>query len=88
VEPVVKRFAVTRGLPVDRRDGNHVSKKCEERRDSVMKFNRKLAFTEAHYCRTAKSVRMYLSSSLSINKIYSIYKEVHSGTKGKIRILS
>jgi hypothetical protein len=75
VESVVKRFVETGGRPVEGRGGDYVSKKYEEIRDSVIKFIKKFQCIEAHYCRSASSVRMCLSSSLSINKTYHMYNE-------------
>jgi hypothetical protein len=75
VEFVVTGFVETGGPPVEGRGGDHVSKKYEGRKDSVMKFIKKLKRTEAHYCISATSVRMYLSSNLSINKMYHMYNE-------------
>jgi hypothetical protein len=75
VESVVKRFGETGGPPAEGKGSDHASKKYEERRDSVMNFIKKLKCIEALYCRSAKSVCVYLLSSLSINKIYRMYNE-------------
>jgi hypothetical protein len=61
--------------PVEVGGGDRVRKKYVGRRHWVMKFIKKFKFIETHYCRSATSVLMYLSSSISKNKIYCMYNE-------------
>lgn len=60
--------------PREKRGGDTKSKKYEIRKQSVMEFIRKLPSLESHYTR-GKSTRQYLSSDLSITKLWKHYNE-------------
>ena len=56
----------------ERRGGDRKSTKYEAKKKSVMDFIARLPARESHYSRK-KSKRLYLSSDLSINKLYKFY---------------
>ncbi|KAJ4433057.1 hypothetical protein ANN_15314 [Periplaneta americana] len=71
VNTISKGIASGKGV-IDKRGGDHKVGKFEARRKEVVKFISKLKGTESHYNRS-KSQRLYLSSDLSVNKLFKMY---------------
>nr|CAH7765624.1 unnamed protein product [Callosobruchus chinensis] len=72
VDGVMKRFFTHNRIPKERRGGDHRSHKQAHIKENIKKFIKKFKVLEKHYCR-GKSERQYLSSDLSIRKMYKMY---------------
>lgn len=73
IQRVVRNFVVTGELPRERRGGNRVGPKNDEKRSSIKKFIESLTCTESHYCRSKTSVRIYLPCDLNLKKLFVLY---------------
>lgn len=64
------------GYVCERRGGRRSSVKIkyDEQKNDIKEFISKLEFKEAHYCR-GKSMRKYLRSDLSIDKLFKMYSD-------------
>lgn len=62
------------GVPHETRGGDQVSHKLQPSKEEVRTFLKQLKGQESHYGRR-KSKRIYLSSNLSISKLYKEYKK-------------
>jgi hypothetical protein len=60
-------------LPKENRGGDHKTKKYLKKKKAVITFIKKYRCLESHYCRS-HSIRLYLSSDLSIRKMYKQYQ--------------
>lgn len=72
VQRVVENFMKTGKPPTENRGGDYKTKKYKDKTLAVIAFLKTLKCDESHYCR-GSSARQYLSSELSINKLYRIY---------------
>lgn len=74
---------VTTGeIPIEMRGGDHKNHLYTEVRKSVYDFIGSLKCTEPHYCRSNSSVRKYLPSELTKNKLYKMYQEKYLNRQG------
>lgn len=73
IQRIVRNFVVTGELPRERRGGNRVGPKNDEKRNCIKKFIESLTCTESHYCRSKTSVRVYLPCDLNFKKLFDHY---------------
>lgn len=75
VEGVFKRFKKDGSLiPVETRGGYRKAAMYQNKMYSVIDYIKQFKGTESHYSR-ARSTRIYLDSSISISKMWSMYQE-------------
>lgn len=72
VDGVLKRFFEKSEMPAENRGGDHTSQKNQNKRDAIIQFIKGIVIIEKHYCR-GKSSREYVSSDLSIAKLWRMY---------------
>ncbi|KAJ8962438.1 hypothetical protein NQ314_005734 [Rhamnusium bicolor] len=72
VEDVLKRFYEKSEMPKKNRGGDRRSNKNAKTKENFKIFINKLTVLQKHYCR-GRSERQYLSSDLSIRKLWKIY---------------
>ncbi|KAM3955420.1 uncharacterized protein ACR2FA_010691 [Aphomia sociella] len=83
VQTVMKEYFEKGTLIKENRGGDRVSQKNRQKKIEVMNFIEKLHCEEAHYCR-GNTRRYYLSSELSINKLWRLYNaQAESNVKVK-----
>lgn len=70
----MKQYYEKGTLIKENRGGDHVSQKNENKKIGVMNFIEKLHCEDSHYCR-GNTKRYYLSSELSINKLWRMYND-------------
>lgn len=70
---IAKKYYETGQFPCEARGGARRTDLFEEKKRAVMDFLNNLKCVESHYCRSATSTRMYLSSELNIRKLYKMY---------------
>lgn len=71
----MKHFFYTGEIARERRGGNRKINKFKDQKESIRHYIMKLKCIESHYCRSASQERKYLSSDLSINKLYKMFKD-------------
>lgn len=74
IQTIMKEYFEKGTLIKENRGGDHVSQKNEIKKIGVMNFIEKLHCEEPHYCR-GNTKRYYLSSELSINKLWQMYND-------------
>lgn len=57
IQRIVRNFVVTGELPRERRGGNRVGPKNDEKRNCIKQFIESITCTVSHYCRSKTSVR-------------------------------
>jgi hypothetical protein len=72
VDYVAKNFIAKGTMPTEKRGGDRKTQTFHPKRESVKRFICSLNCIESHYCR-GKSLRKYLSSDLSINRLCTMY---------------
>lgn len=72
VQRVVENFMKSGQSPAENRGGDYKSSKYKTKSLAVVAFLKTLKCEGSHYCR-GSSTRQYLSSELSINKLFKIY---------------
>ncbi|CAH1100564.1 unnamed protein product [Psylliodes chrysocephalus] len=72
VNGVLKRFHATGTMPVENRGGDRVKNKNLHKKNKIIDFIKTFSIIESHYCR-GHSSREYLSSDLSINKMWKMF---------------
>lgn len=72
VQRVVENFMKSGTPPKENRGGDYKANKYEDKRLAVIDFIKTLKCQESHYCR-GSSTRQYLSSELSINKLFNMF---------------
>ncbi|XP_041989213.1 uncharacterized protein LOC121740540 [Aricia agestis] len=72
VQRIMKEYYDTGNLLTENRGGDRVSMKYTAKREAIMSFINKIPCEEPHYCR-GNTKRYYLSSELSINKLWKMY---------------
>lgn len=70
--------------PPETRGGARNLEKYEIKRQSVKDFIKTFRPVQKHYCRTKNTVRQYLSSELSITKMWKLYDETHPNADFKV----
>lgn len=75
VEYALKHFFYTGEIARERRGGNRKINKFKDQKESIRHYIMKLKCIESHYCRSSSQERKYLSSDLSINKFYKMFKD-------------
>lgn len=73
VETISKSLAKTGNTVKETRGGDRKSSKYKPKKDSIIKFISSIHGIESHYCRSKTKKRMYLSSKLSVNKLFQMY---------------
>lgn len=82
VKNVIKRSFINSNLATERRGGNQKAEKYSSAKASVIDFIKSLKVEELHYNRD-KVGRQYLSSDLSIAKLYRMHSENLNNVKVK-----
>ncbi|XP_069354654.1 uncharacterized protein [Maniola hyperantus] len=75
VEYALKHLFHTGEIARERRGGNRKINKFKEQKESIIRYIIKLKCIESHYCRSSSQERKYLSSDLSINKLYKMFRD-------------
>ncbi|KAG8326910.1 hypothetical protein J6590_031261 [Homalodisca vitripennis] len=73
VQNVCKKFFETRNAPLESRGGDQKGELYLGRKKSVKKFIESVPVLESHYCRGKNIYRQYVSSDLSIKKLWDYY---------------
>lgn len=60
---------------MERRGDNHKINKFIDQKESILHYIMTLKCIESLYCRSSSQERKYLSSDLSINKLYKMFKD-------------
>lgn len=76
IEGVLGRFLHKSEMPVENRGGDHKSSKNSHLREQIVEFIKSFAVLEKHYCR-GTSIRQYISSDLTIKKMWDIFNRTH-----------
>lgn len=72
IQNILRTYATTGNVVQDKRGGDHISHKFNEKKEGIMKYIISLRCLESHYCRS-NTRRSYLSSDLNIEKLASMY---------------
>ena len=72
VQSIMKTYFETGQLLTEKRGGDRISNKYLPKREAIKRFINKIPCQEPHYCR-GNTKRYYLSSELSINKLWKQY---------------
>lgn len=75
VQRIVRNFVQKGELPKERRGGDRVCRKNDEKRKHIKNFIESLTCVECHYCRSKTSVRVYLPCDLNFKKLYTHYQQ-------------
>lgn len=74
VQGVINRYNSSGCMPKENRGGDTRSKLYKQKLSAVKKFITSIPAVENHYCRSKTAVRVYLSSDLSIRKLWRLYE--------------
>lgn len=85
LQGVMKKYALTGKSPREKRGGDHTSHRFRNKKESVINFIKKFKCVEAHYTRSATSIRRYLSSELSIRKMARMYNREMEDNQLKVK---
>lgn len=77
INGVLRRFFETGAMPVENRGGDRVKDKNLAKKEAIIKFIKSFPVIESHYCRGSTS-RQYISSELSIKKMWRMYNTEHN----------
>lgn len=73
---ILKKYKDKTLMPLERRGGDRVGQKNENKRKSIKEFVESLQCTESHYCRSKTFNRIYLPAELNITKLWKIYNKM------------
>lgn len=82
---ISKKFLLSGNIPEENRGGDRISGKNYQKKQNVMKFIESFKCIEGHYCRSATSERKYVSSDLSIRKMWKMYQNQQGDESLKVR---
>ncbi|KAK9732011.1 hypothetical protein QE152_g13206 [Popillia japonica] len=71
----MKRFHATGTPAKERRGGDRIKDKNNNKTQSIAMFIESLACTESHYCRSKTGARRYLPCEFNIRKLHKMYRE-------------
>lgn len=75
VQRILRNFVNKGELPKERRGGDRVGCKNDEKRKHIKNFIESLTCAESHYCRSKTSSRVYLPCDLNFKKLYTYYQQ-------------
>lgn len=75
IQRIVRNYVVCGVIPKERRGGDRVGPKNDEKRLCIKNFIQSLNCVESHYCRSKTSMRLYLPCDLNFKKLYNQYLE-------------
>lgn len=84
VQGVGRRFFTTGKFTSERRGGDRKSRTFEDKKNAVISFIKSFKAIESHYCRN-RNQRVYLSSELSIRKMWRIYDQQTTPSHIKVK---
>lgn len=70
---IVKRYKQSNEMPRERRGGNRVKGKNDQKRAAIRNFVESLTCIESHYCRSKTFNRFYLPAELNIRKLWRMF---------------
>lgn len=73
IQRIVRNLVVKGELPKERRGGDRVGPKNDEKRNCIKRFIESITCKESHYCRSKTSVRVYLPCDLNFKKLFNHY---------------
>ncbi|KAK5648202.1 hypothetical protein RI129_003094 [Pyrocoelia pectoralis] len=73
VQRIVRNFVLKGETSKERRGGNRIGPKNDEKQICIKNFIESIKYTESHYCRSKSSVRVYLPCDLNFKKLFDQY---------------
>nr|CAI5828289.1 unnamed protein product [Callosobruchus analis] len=70
---ILIRYKDNNEMPLERRGGDRVRAKNNDKRIAIRRFVEGLKYVESHYCCSKTFQRLYLPAELSIRKLWKIY---------------
>lgn len=70
---ILKRYKEKNEMPTERRGGDRVKSRNDNKRAAIKKFVESLTCVESHYCRSKTSHRFYLPAELNIRQLWKMF---------------